>query len=111
MRSIRPDSEPVTLAEAAAGLLALSDERDQYMTRIRQAWSEGWLAGHEIGYDAGRRDALAEEAAQRREAAGLVHGARPGSRYEPYSELDRKRYPPGGRKSWIQPRPEDGGAV
>ncbi|MGO9298009.1 MAG: hypothetical protein ACLP52_29700 [Streptosporangiaceae bacterium] len=89
-----------------AELLGRSDERDQFLQRIRQAWSEGWLAGHQTGYDAGRRDALAEEAAQRREAAGLVSGAHPGSTHVPFDELDRRRYPPGGRKSWIRPRPD-----
>ncbi len=76
MSSIRQD--PVPLADAVADLFGRIDERQRHLELRDSAWKEGWLAGHAIGYEAGRRDALAEESAQRREAAGLVREATAG---------------------------------
>jgi hypothetical protein len=64
----RPDPPPAVaqIIEAQA-LIALSDERDRFIKRITESWREGWLTGHQVGYEAGRRDVLAElEAEQHR---------------------------------------------
>ncbi len=74
---------------AIAEFLSESDRRDHELEWRKQAWSEGWAAGHEVGYEAGCRDALAQEAAQRREAAGLIALATAGPSHD---ELERKRW-------------------
>jgi hypothetical protein len=90
-------ADPVPLRQAVAELLDRSDERDRFLDRILQAWREGYLRGHQAGYEAGYAQAVTDW----KVTAGLLSGG------PSFAELDRRRYPPGGRLSWIQPR--DGG--
>lgn len=84
-------------------LLALSGERDAWerlaLDWARSAWRNGYQAGHHAGYELAVRE-------WKITAAGMTHLGGPS-----YAELDRRRYPPGGRLSWIIPRPgeADGG--
>jgi hypothetical protein len=83
-----------------AGLLGLSDERDQW-ERLALAWvcsayRSGYQDGHDAGYRTGYELAVRE---WKITAAGMTHLGGP-----TYAELDRRRYPPGGRLSWIIPR-------
>ena len=85
-----------------ARFIALSDERDQFervcLARERAAYLHGQAAGIEIG----RR----LEAAERH--AGWVRIASPIARGGPaYAELERRRYGPGGREHFGDPRPGD----
>ena len=86
-------------------LLALSDERDQWervaLDWARSAWRCGYQAGRDAGYAAGYAQAVTDW----KVCVGVLPGGRP------YAEQDRVRYPPGGRLSWIIPRPgeADGG--
>jgi hypothetical protein len=86
-----------------AELLALSGERDRWHALALSYFADGYRAGFEAGHDTGYSQAVTE---WRITALGMTHlgGAS-------YAELDRRRYPPGGRKSWIIPRPgeADGG--
>ena len=90
-----------------AELLDLSGERDQW-ERLALAWARSaYRRGYEVGRAAGYRTGY--ELAVREwkiTAAGMTHLGGP-----TYAELDRRRYPPGGRLSWIIPRPgeADGG--
>jgi len=79
-----------------AEILEQSDERDRWLARVLAAERAGFDRGRAIGYSEGRRDVLEEEAAAQRAAARLVHPDNP-----TYAELDRLRYPPLGRKSWL----------
>jgi hypothetical protein len=88
-----------------AALLGLSDERDQWqrvgLARERAAWRRGWRDGYGAGYRAGYELAVRAW----KVTAGVVSGG------PSHAELDRRRYPPGGRESWIVPRPgEDTGS-
>jgi hypothetical protein len=83
-----------------AEFVALSAEREKWLLRVAES---EWRAGYELGVEVGRRQVLAEEAAARRGMAARVAGARPGSRYMSAAELDRRRYPPDGRASWLLP--------
>lgn len=89
----------------AAELLARSAERDIYEDRIAAAWRDGYDLGFSAGVEAGRRQAAAEEAAQRAEAAGFVH-AGPAS-----DELQRRRWSvrseARSRETFAQPHPDD----
>lgn len=87
--------------------LGLSDERDRWMrlalSWARSAYRNGYQAGHDRGYRTGYELAVRE---WKITAAGMTHLGGPS-----YAELDRRRYPPGGRLSWIIPRPgEDTGS-
>ena len=78
-------------------LLALSDERDRWLRLAldwaRSAYRSGYRAGHARGYRTGYELAVRE---WKITAAGMTHLGGP-----TYAELDRRRYPPGGRLSWI----------
>jgi hypothetical protein len=80
-----------------AAWLRLSDERDTWLRRLDRAWRDGRAAGLEAGYRAGYARAVAEWKVT---AGGLELGG------PTFAQLDRRRYPPGGRASWILPRPE-----
>ena len=87
-----------------AVLLALSDERDRWerlaLAWARSAYRSGYADGYGTGYRTGYERAVVE---WKITAAGMTHlGGRT------YAEQDRRRYPPGGRLSWIIPR--DGAA-
>jgi hypothetical protein len=100
---LRQATDPVPLADAAA-VLDRSDERDVELQRILTAWREGFLRGLEVGMQEGRRQAAEEESAQRREAAGLVAKATAGPSH---TELELRRWGPGGREHFGDPRPGD----
>jgi hypothetical protein len=95
----------VPLSAAIAGLIALSDERDMWLVRLGAEFRLGWRLGREAGLAEGRAQAeAADEAWWRDLAARVAHGE------PPYSEMDRRRYPPGGRLSWIRKHPGDDAA-
>lgn len=85
------------IGQTADELLDHSDERDGYETRIKQAFREGYHVGHEVGYEAGYGQAVTDWKVT---AAGMTGLGGP-----TFAELDRRRYPPGGRLSWIRLRP------
>jgi len=81
-----------------AELLDLSGERDQWM-RLALAWARsayrsGYQDGHARGYRAGYELAVRE---WKITAAGMTQLGGPS-----FAELDKRRYPPHGRKSWIR---------
>jgi hypothetical protein len=88
----RPDKraalpEPASLRQAIGELLDRSDERDVYNARIKAAWSEGWLVGHQIGYDGGYGEAQRDMARRWHEVAD------PAARGGPqHAELQRRRW-------------------
>jgi hypothetical protein len=70
-----------------AALLALSDERDLWLRRVCDAWTEGYAAALD--------DAVV--------ASLLRIWPRPGH----VSEIEKRRYPPDGREHFADPRPGD----
>ena len=80
-----------------AAWVRLSDERDQWVrfakSWARSAYRDGYQAGHDAGYRTGYELAVRE---WKITAAGMTHLGGPA-----YAEQDRRRYPPGGRLSWI----------
>ena len=87
------------------GLLDLSDERDQW-ERLALDWARSaYRSGYQDGLRAGRVDGYrmgyAAASADWRLAAG------PAPRAGSHAELDRLRYPPGGREHFADPRPGD----
>jgi hypothetical protein len=84
-----------------AGLLELSDERDAWLRRVYAAWRDGYQTGHAAGYDRGfERGARLLEAEWPAVVAGLADGL-------PFAELERRRWGPGGREHFADPRPGD----
>jgi hypothetical protein len=81
--------------------LAVSAERDLWLRRLLAAEQEAYERGRARGVEEGRRDALAEEAAQRREAAGLMPAGLS------HAELERMRWGAAGREHFGDPRPGD----
>lgn len=85
----------------AVELRDLSDERDLWerlaLDWARSAYRRGYQAGHDRGYRTGYELAVRE---WKITAAGMTHLGGP-----TFAELDRRRYPPNGRKSWIIARP------
>lgn len=81
----------------AARLIELSDERDQWarLARdwMRSAYRDGYQDGHDTGYRTGWEQAVRE---WKITAAGMTHLGGP-----TYAEQDKRRYPPGGRQSWL----------
>jgi hypothetical protein len=87
---------------------ALSNERAAWLRRVLRSWQDGW----QQGYDAGYRDGREAEGAQRDRLWHLA--ADPAARGGPaYTELERRRYGPGGRKRFGEARSGDyqGGPV
>jgi hypothetical protein len=70
-----------------AALLALSDERDTWLRRVRQAWAEG--------YQAALDDAVVSSLARIWPPPGHV------------PEIELARWGPGGREHFGRPRPGD----
>jgi hypothetical protein len=92
----------VALAAAVAGLLELSDEREQWMRRLDSEYRLGYAIGHAAGVDEGRR----LEAAERDRA--WIRIARPIARGGvTQTELELRRWGPGGRARFGEPRPGD----
>ena len=79
---------------AAAAIEAETRYRDQLAREMYQA-------GHADGYRAGYRQADADQAARWNQAAGAVTGG-PGR-----AELEERRWGPGGRARFAEPRPGD----
>jgi hypothetical protein len=92
--------DPVSLARAVAELLALSAERDKWQDRLgdeyRLGWKLGYEAGRREGYEAGARLLEAEWPAIVRPLSGPS-----------LAELERRRWGPGGRAHFGDPRPGD----
>ena len=82
--------------------LALSDERALARRLQHGFWAEGYQLGRERGRREGYEASEADMAAQWREIASPV--ARGGLSY---AELERRRYGPGGRAHFGDPRPGD----
>ena len=78
-------------------LLELSAERDQWQRLAQAMWRDGYTAGRADAYRQGYEQAVRE---WKITAAGLTHLGGP-----PWEELDKRRYPPGGRQSWITSSP------
>ena len=93
--------EPASLAVALAELLELSDERDQWQQRLGDEFRAGFAIGHALGVDEGRRlEADERDRAWSRAAGVIIRG-------ETYDELERRRWGPGGREHFGDPRPGD----
>lgn len=78
-------------------VLALSDERAQWLQRVLDAERRGLAAGREIGWREGRESAHAEAVRWWAPAARSV-ARRAGS--PSYAELERLRYGPPGLRAW-----------
>lgn len=87
-----------------ARLLALSDERDQWEQRLAEAEQAGYERGRDDGWNAGREHLLNEQARAERH---LHQRLEPVLMAPDYRELEERRYGPGGRKHFADPRPED----
>ena len=87
-----------------AEMFAWSDERDQWerlaVAWARSAYRSGYADGYGTGYRTGYERAVVE---WKITAAGMTHLGGPS-----FAELDRKRYPPHGRRSWFLPSGENG---
>ena len=83
--------------------LTLSAERDLWLCRLLAAEREAYERGRACGVEEGRQVALAEEAAQRREAAALLGRADPGSPNRSWSVRGEPRT----RTIFGQPHPAD----
>jgi hypothetical protein len=92
----------VSLATALVELLELSDERDQWMRRLGDEYRLGWKLGYAAGVDDGRRlEAGERDAAWNRAAAPIARGG------PSHDELELRRWGPGGRARFGDPRPGD----
>ena len=91
---------PVPLALAVAELLELSDERDRWMDRLGDEYRLGW----KLGYEAGAREGY--EAGGRLLEAGWPSIVKPLSGTA-LAELQERRWGPGGRARFGEPRPGD----
>ncbi len=96
------DDLPVSLATAVAEVLAVGERRELNLELRLQAWREGWLAGHEVGYRGGYAQAEKDMARRWREIARPVARGGPS-----FAELERRRWGPGGREHFADPRPGD----
>jgi hypothetical protein len=88
----------VPLSEAIAELIALSDERDLWLRWLLNAQRQAYEAGRADGFAEGWREAEWDMALSWHAAAAPV--ARSG-------ELQRRRWGPGGREHFADPRPGD----
>jgi len=102
----------VALSEAISELLARSDELDyRLLERELAAELRGYRRGHDDGWTEGYRQGRQDE--DRQWFASLAPAraaARILARTPTFDELDKIRYPPGGRKSWLK-KPEAGDAA
>jgi hypothetical protein len=84
-----------------ASLLEVSDERDQWLSRLLAAERAAYQRGVRDGIETGRRLESAERDAE------WVRIARPAARGLPLAELERRRWGPGGREHFGDPQPGD----
>ena len=83
-------------------LLEVSDERDLWL-RLALDWARSaYRSGYRAGYDAGYRAGYAEAVSDWKVVAGVVSGG------PSFAQLDKRRYPPAGRQSWIIRSGENG---
>ena len=93
---------PIALARAVAELIELSDERDAWQARLGVEYRLGYAIGHALGVDEGRRlEAEERDAAWNRIAGPIARGG------DSYAELELRRWGPGGREHFGDPRPGD----
>jgi hypothetical protein len=85
-------------------LLALSDERDLWRARCDAFWRQGYRLGHEDGWQEGYEQAHADRDVLWHEMASRV--AR-GANDPTFAELELRRWGPGGREHFGDPRPGD----
>ena len=100
---VRVQREPVPLAEAVADLIEWSDALDASLRLQLSTYRAGYTHGFEQGVAAGRREAEAEQA---RSWYAVAHPIAHGISYD---ELERRRWGPGGREHFCDPRPGDHG--
>jgi len=91
-----------SLKVVIADVLAVSDQRELQLELRLQAWREGWLAGHEVGDQGGYARAIKDMERRWHEVADPVARGGPS-----FAELERRRWGPGGRKHFGDPRPGD----
>lgn len=96
-RVTHPAPPPVALDRAVAELLELSDERDLWMDRLGAEYK----LGYQLGYLAGYRDGSEELYARCRALPPIVVDG------DSHAELERRRWGPGGRARFGDPRPGD----
>ena len=84
-------------------LLELSDERDMWLRQVLAAERAAYQRGRAAGMDNGRAAADREHAEAWKAAASPIARGGPA-----HAQLDRLRYPPDGRESWILPDPDPG---
>ena len=93
------DADVSALLDELAALRDRSDERDQQL-RLRLAWwAEGYGRGFEAGAEVGAGQAIRAWKITATDT-GWSDVAKHG---QTYAEMDRRRYPPNGRLSWIIP--------
>lgn len=99
-RSATTTTRPSVPPGDHAGLLALSDERDQWMKRVldaeREGYGRGVADGYKIGYEFGARIREGEWPAVIKPLEGPT-----------LAELEMLRWGPGGRERFGDPRPGD----
>ena len=86
------------VVQLRAAFLERSDERDQWLRRTLSGWADGYRAGFESGRTVGYGQAVTDW----KVTVGTLVLDGPA-----YAEMDRRRYPPDGRLSWIILRPGD----
>jgi hypothetical protein len=89
-----------------AAWIRLSDERDLWLRRVYAAWRDGYRAGYEAGDAAGTKRTQREW--------HVTNAGLPRSVLGPtWAELERRRWGPGGRAHFSDPRHGDytGGPV
>ena len=94
-----PDLAPCCILAVRALLAAMPDPAavDEHWLRIcREMTAHAARAGHGVGYRTGYERAVTQ---WKITAAGMTDLGGP-----TYAEQDRRRYPPGGRESWKQPK-------
>lgn len=105
--SVQPASVEVVDPQFVAALLELSDERDLWLRRLLAAEREAYRRGYEDGRGDGYRDGYSHAVTDWKvTAAGMTKLAGP-----TFAELDRRRYPPDGRLSWIQDSRQERGTA
>jgi hypothetical protein len=82
----------------SADLLAMSAERDRQLRLRNEAWLDGYAAGAVGQFDAGYAAAIADVKAAQHALYNHLRGGR---------ELEERRWGPGGRAHFADPRPGD----